>query len=158
MWPSGSHSRHAPAPASSDVAVPSRTNREAFRGRLQRQFLRKDVDNTPFLLIALRMDRAEGVEGRPFDFDFITDLISESLSAADDMFIDVRSERLVVLLPGRQSDGAQPFFAHLKQRLQQEAPQQADELMRSVSAIAVPGGEPFRTAEEFLTYVLDTND
>ena len=133
----------------------SHTDRDAFRDRLQQQFLRYDVDQTPFVLVAMRMDRPEDSRARPFDFDFILDLVSESLRDRDDVFVDLRGERLVVMLAESPSDASQPFFARLKKRLREEAPQESDYLMQSVSAIVVPNGRPFRSAEEFLTYALD---
>ncbi|MEX0822130.1 MAG: ATPase domain-containing protein [Rhodothermales bacterium] len=142
------------------VASPrtSHTDREAFRARLQQQFIRKEIDETPFVLVALRMDRPDEDSTRPFDFDFILDLVSESLREEDDMLVDLDAERLVILLSDSGSGAARRFFAHLKGRVLDEAPQQADYLMRSVSAIVVPDGEPFRTAEAFLSYVMDEKD
>ncbi len=133
----------------------SHTDREAFRARLQQQFLRQDVDQTPFLLIAMRMDRPDGDTSRPFDFDVIVDLVSESLREQDDVLVDLERERLIVMLAESRPDASQPFFARLKQRLREETPHQADYLMRSVSAIVIPNGEPFTAAGEFLAYALD---
>jgi hypothetical protein len=123
--------------------------------RLQQHFLRRDVNGTPFLLIAMRMDRSQERSARPFDFEFILDLVSEVLRDQDDMFVDLDRERLIVLLADSRPEAAQRFFAQLKNRLREEAPQQADHLLHSVSAIVVPDGRPFQNAEEFLTYALD---
>lgn len=133
----------------------SHTDREAFRMRLQQQYLRRDVTETPFLLIAMRMDRTEERTARPFDFEFILDLVSELLREEDDMFAALDDERLIVLLAESGPDAAQQFFTRLKDRLREEAPHQADHLLHSVSAIVVPGGRPFQNAEEFLTYAMD---
>ncbi len=133
----------------------SHTDREAFRTRLQKEFLRHNIDHTPFVLIAMRMVRPGVTEGRPFDFDFILDLVTESLRDQDDVFVDLDRERLIVMLAESGADASPPFFGRLKQRLREEAPRQADALMQSVSAIVVPNGRPFRTAEEFLTYAMD---
>ncbi|QXD16464.1 hypothetical protein GQ464_005805 [Rhodocaloribacter litoris] len=129
-------------------------DREAFRDRLQQHFDQRDRDATPFLLLALRMDRSRG-KTRPFDFEFILDLVSESLREQDAMLADTEKERLVVLLGDSRPEEAQRFFSRLKDRLRQEAPQQADHLLHAVSAIVVPDGRPFQNADEFLTYALD---
>ncbi|MEM6647124.1 MAG: ATPase domain-containing protein [Bacteroidota bacterium] len=131
------------------------TDRDAFRARLQQHFHRRDVADTPFLLVAMRMDRSEGRTARPFDFEFILDLVNDSLRAQDDLLVDLERERLIVLLADSKPDEAQRFFARLKARLREEAPTQADHLLHSVSAIVVPDGRPFQNAEEFLTYALD---
>jgi len=133
----------------------SHTDRDAFRTRLQQHFLRRDVNETPFLLIAMRMDRTGERAARPFDFEFILDLASELLRDQDGMFVDLELERLIVLIADSRPEGAQRFFARLKNRLREEAPHQADHLLHSVSAIVVPDGRPFQNAEEFLTYALD---
>lgn len=133
----------------------SHTDRDAFRDRLQQHFLHRDVNETPFLLIAMRMDRSENRTTRPFDFEFILDLVGELLRLQDDMFVDLERERMIVLLANTRPDEAQRFFARLKNRLREEAPQQADQLLHSVSAIVVPDGRPFQNAEEFLSYALD---
>ncbi|GAB5520408.1 MAG: hypothetical protein RhofKO_26590 [Rhodothermales bacterium] len=131
------------------------TDRDAFRARLQQHFHRRDVADTPFLLVAMRMDRSEGRTARPFDFEFILDLVNDSLRAQDDLLVDLERERLIVLLADSKPDEAQRFFSRLKARLREEAPTQADHLLHSVSAIVVPDGRPFQNAEEFLTYALD---
>ena len=101
------------------------------------------------------MDRGEGKATRPFDFDFLMDLVREELNLHDDMLVDPEDERLVVLLSDSRPEDAQKFFARLKERLRAESPQQADHLLHSVSAIVVPDGRPFQTADEFLEYALD---
>ncbi len=113
------------------------------------------MNDTPFLLVAMRMDRSEERTARPFDFEFILDLVSELLRDQDDMLVELDRERLIVLLADSRPEAAQQFFAQLKNRLRDEAPQQADHLLHSVSAIVVPDGRPFQNAEEFLTYALD---
>jgi KaiC/GvpD/RAD55 family RecA-like ATPase len=147
----------APAPVLEETVVqnPSSPDREEFGVQLQQQFLRRDLNNTPFLLIALRMDRSSGRSPRPFDFEFILDLTSASVRPEDRLLVDLAQERLIALLPDSRPEEAQVFFNKLKERLKQEAPQQADHLLHSVSAIVVPDGRPFNSAEEFLAYALD---
>ena len=131
------------------------TDREAFRTRLQQQFSDRDVFPQPFLLLALRMDRSGQAEARPFDFDFLMDLVGEELRPQDDMLANTELERLVVYLGDSRPEEAQSFFTRLKDRLRQQSPMQADHLLHSVSAIVVPDGRPFKDAGEFLTYALD---
>ncbi|MEM1095126.1 MAG: ATPase domain-containing protein [Bacteroidota bacterium] len=144
-----------PTPTPAGLNRLQHTDRDAFRARLQQHFHRRDVADTPFLLVAMRMDRSEGRTARPFDFEFILDLVNDSLRAQDDLLVDLERERLIVLLADSKPDEAQRFFARLKARLREEAPTQADHLLHSVSAIVVPDGRPFQNAEEFLTYALD---
>lgn len=101
------------------------------------------------------MDRPDKKMARPFDFDFLMDLVREELRRGDDMLVNIDEERMVVLLANSRADQAQRFFARLKDRLRKESPVQADHLLHSVSAIVVPDGQPFQKAGEFLTYALD---
>lgn len=130
-------------------------DRDAFLNRLEGYFAARGAGADPFLLLALRMDRPEKKLARPFDFDFLMDLVREELRRGDDMLVDVESERLIVLLGNSRSEQAQRFFARLKDRLRKESPVQADHLLHAVSAIVVPDGTPFETAAEFLSYALD---
>jgi KaiC/GvpD/RAD55 family RecA-like ATPase len=130
------------------------TDRETFRLRLQQKFLMRESGIEPFLLLAMRMDRKNS-SIRPFDFDFLMDLVRTALRPHDDMLADTSQERLIVFLADSRPEEAQSFFARLKERLRTESPQQADHLLHSVSAIVVPDGRPFQSADEFLGYALD---
>ncbi len=134
--------------------LPDVTDRETFRLRLQQKFLMRESGLQPFLLLAMRMDRKDA-SARPFDFDFLMDLVRAALRPQDDMLSDLSQERLIVFLGESRPEEAQSFFARLKERLRQDSPQQADHLLHSVSAIVVPDGRPFQSAEEFLSYALD---
>jgi len=101
------------------------------------------------------MDQKDGTSARPFDFDFLMDLVREELRAEDDMLVQPERERLVIFLADSPADQAQRFFARLKDRLRSESPVQADHLLHSVSAIVVPDGKPFESVSDFLTYALD---
>lgn len=142
------------------LAMPSMTsgsdesNRIAFQQRLDRRFAEREEVHKPFLLFALRMDRASQ-QARPFDFDFLMDLVSEELGGQVDMLAIPDLERMVVFLGNSRPEEAQSFFARLKDRLRIESPLQADHLLHSVSAIVVPEGRPFKTATEFLNYAFD---
>lgn len=130
------------------------SDRGAFQQKLDHVFASRDTMHQPFLLLALRMDRSSQ-QVRPFDFDFLMDLVRAELGPSDDMLAIPDIERMVVLLGESRAEEAQSFFARLKDRLRVESPQQADHLLHSVSAIVVPDGRPFKTASEFLTYALD---
>lgn len=134
---------------------PDFVDREAFRLRLENHFSNRDAVHQPFLLLALRMDRSGSKSARPFDFDFLMDLVREELRAQDDMLANADVERMVIYLGDSRAEEAQSFFARLKDRLRAESPVQADHLLHSVSAIVVPDGRPFQNAGEFLTYALD---
>ena len=130
------------------------TDRSAFQQKLDPVFAAREHMHQPFLLLALRMDRSSQ-QVRPFDFDFLMDLVRAELGPADDMLALPEKERMVVLLGQSRAEEAQSFFARLKDRLRVESPQQADHLLHSVSAIVVPDGRPFKSASEFLSYALD---
>ncbi len=130
-------------------------DRTRFETRLSPLFAQRDEASRPFLLLALRMDQKDGTSARPFDFDFLMDLVREELRAEDDMLVQPERERLVIFLADSPADQAQRFFARLKDRLRSESPVQADHLLHSVSAIVVPDGKPFESVSDFLTYALD---
>lgn len=142
----------APAPEKED-ALERYSDRGPFRDRLQNFFVNREDENSPFLLLAMRMDQTS--ESGPVDFEFIIDLVADSLRPQDDMLISAINERLVVLLAESKPEEAQGFFARLKNRLRADAPKQADYLLHAVSAIVVPDGRPFQSADEFLTYAMD---
>lgn len=132
------------------------SNRPVFLSRLEQQFKHRDAGTGyPFLLIAMRMDRGEGKKVRPFDFEFILDLVTDALRPDDSLLVNHERERLVMLRSNIGAEESQSFFTDLMGQLRQEAPQQAEHLLRSVSAIVVPDGKPFKTAEDFLAYAMD---
>ena len=130
------------------------TNVAAFSTLLDEEFKNRDLHGTPFMLIAMRMDKRENRKARPFDFEFILDLVTESLQETDHLLVNPETERLVILRTSPKKD-AQNFFSELMDKLRAEAPQQAEQMLRSVSAIVVPDGKPFKNAQEFLAYAMD---
>ncbi|GMQ80982.1 MAG: hypothetical protein BMS9Abin05_0412 [Rhodothermia bacterium] len=137
--------------------LPDITDRASFQERLQNKYDQPESEKEPFLLLAMRMDRGSENAIRPFDFDFLMDLVQIALRPKDDMLADPGNERLVVCLADSSTNEAQEFFARLKTNLRKESPQRADHLLHSVAAIVVPNGTPFQSAEEFLQYALDNN-
>ena len=138
--------------------LPDFSDRSAFEERLQQKFDQPVADREPFLLLAMRMDRGSDKVIRPFDFDFLMDLVQDALRPKDDMLVDLDNERLIVCLDKSSASGAQDFFARLKTNLRKESPQRADHLLHSVAAIVVPDGSPFQSAAKFLQYALDNNN
>ncbi len=146
-----------PAPVAHDPQ-PNRTeahyDRQRFVERLQQRFEHRESSSTPFLLVAMRMDPQASQHSGPFDFDTVSDLVASTLRPADDLYIDAENERLVVYLDDTRDDQKQAFFGRLKQRLAADVPQKADHLLHAVSAVTLPNGQPFGTADECLAYVL----
>lgn len=143
------------APVTAIAEMKDFTNRALFLSKLEEQFRFRDQNGHSFLLIAMRMDRGEGRKVRPFDFEFILDLVTDALRADDNLLVNHERERLVMLRANIGAEESQSFFTELMGQLRKEAPQQAEHLLRSVSAIVVPDGKPFKTAEEFLAYAMD---
>lgn len=144
------------------LAEPARTvptpptlsgTREEFAARLQPYFEQRESGEAPFLLVAMRMEPQ--ARQSPFDFETVSDVVTDTMRPQDDVYIDAEAERLVVVLNDTRSEDQQPFFAALKQRLRDQVPQQAETLLQAVSAFVVPDGQPFSSANDFLRYVLD---
>ncbi|MEZ4696295.1 MAG: ATPase domain-containing protein [Rhodothermales bacterium] len=131
-------------------------NRARFAESLKGQFSQLATGGAPFLLVAMRVDPTREPV-RPFDFEFLSGVVLETLRSADDAFVDLQKERLVLLFPGSNADDSQEFFSRVRSRLREDAPQQAAHLLNLVSAIVVPNGNPFSSADAFLNYVLDAN-
>ncbi|HYE58468.1 MAG TPA: ATPase domain-containing protein [Rhodothermales bacterium] len=134
-------------------------DRGAFARLLDEQFRLRNVQGTPFLLVAMRIEQS-GSRANPFGFEFVTDLMTDALRAQDAMLADPHGERLVALLPGAQPEEAGALFTRFKARLREEAPGQAETLLNMVSAIVLRNGEAttgeaFRNADAVLAYVLD---
>ncbi len=126
------------------------TNRDAFGLRLQQQYHQYAVNETPFLLIAMRGEAAP-----PLDFSLFYECVGKLLTHQDDWLVDFQDQRLIVLLAQSLPDVARRFFARLKIRLFEAAPQQAQAYLHTVSAIVVPNGESFQNAEDFLAVALE---
>jgi hypothetical protein len=149
-------------------------DRRRFTQRLQRHFKRRGSGRAPFLLVAIRMDGSPGMMWRlkrlviarlrglssdhqsneAVDFNMVSDLAASMLRPTDDLYIDAESERILVFLNNTRDDQSQEFFYRLRQRLEIKAPQQADYLLHVVSAVTLPDGQPFTTADECVARVL----
>lgn len=137
----------SPAPAGID-----HTDRDAFGLRLQQHYHQHAVNDTPFLLIAMRDD---GRATHELDFDTLYACASKLFTDEADWLVDLDQRRLVVLLaPGYLND-ARLFFTRLKLRLLEAAPRQAEAYLHAISAITIANGAPFQNAEDFLTVALE---
>ena len=139
-------------------AAPSAPNgidhrdRDAFGLRLQQQYHQYALNETPFLLIAMRGD---GQAAQGLDFSLLYHCVLQLLTEHDDWLVDPPNKRLIVLLPASSLDDARLFFARLKIRLRETAPQQAEAYLYSISAITIANGSPFQNAEDFLSVALE---
>lgn len=142
------------------VAAPAtttaiQTERQAFAVHLQQHFMRRDLGQARFLLIALRMMGGDDPLERGLYFESIDRHVRQTLQPGDVCFSEPGAERIVVLIPDGQPPDDQRFFARLQKHLTAETPAQATYLMNTVSAIVLPNGRPFTTAEAFMAYAVD---
>lgn len=142
------------APAPSVTIRPGRVERDEFLRRLEAYFAQRN-QGKPFVLVAMRLETRQDVPSGPLDFEYLSDLVVDSLNAQDAAYIDSRSERLVILLSGSQPETTQGFFSRLKARLRAELPSQADQLLHAVAAVVSPNGDQFNSAQEFLSFALN---
>ncbi len=105
----------------------------------------------PFLAIALRMAPHASVSEH---FPIVADGIRSTLHPGDLLLSDDDRLRLVAVLRGRHAADARPLFAHLKDHLRMWV-DDADDVLRAISALAAPNGYPFEDAEAFLTHAFD---
>ncbi len=134
-----------PADASAPI------DRDSFALRLQTHFHRRAVRQTPFLLVAVRGDDEAA---RALDFDLLLRSIRALIDDPRDLLADPASRRLIVLLPEGRAPDATRFFARLKQHLYQNVSEQAGDYLSTFSALVLPDGAPFSTAEDFLISAL----
>ena len=138
-----------PANAHPDI---DHLDRDAFGLRLQQQYHQHAVNETAFLLIAIRGDSEEA---QRLDFSLLYPCARKLLTDQDDWLVDLPKKRLIVLLAPALPDDAWHFFARLKRHLLEMAPQQAETYLYAISAITLANGMPFQTAEDFLTVALE---
>lgn len=126
--------------------------REAFSLRVQECFHRHAVSSSPFVLVALRSDQPGA---RPLDFSLLCTCVHNLLGATDAWLLEPDRRRLLVLLDSGRTTDTQRFFARLKARLLDTAPDQADAYLAHITAIVLSNGGSFQTAEDLLYAVLD---
>lgn len=127
-------------------------DRDAFGLRLQQHYHQHAVNETAFLLIAIRGDSEEA---QRLDFSLLYQCARHLLTDQDDWLVDLPHKRLIVLLAPALPDDAWRFFDQLKRHLLETAPQQAEAYLYAISAITLANGMPFQTAEDFLNVALE---
>ncbi|NNF57937.1 MAG: hypothetical protein HKN04_06815 [Rhodothermaceae bacterium] len=130
------------------VAAPPDEPAQAFQQALTEAFARREPQS--FLVLALRMDPA----GRHGDlFPAVAQSLNRAIGADGTLYGHTTTGRLLTLMPGTNTDTAQTLFAALKTDLQRIAPARADDALLSISAMVIPDGKPFASAEELMAYV-----
>lgn len=142
-----------PEPATPLVPLPPRKPDayEAFSEAFTSSLRAHVLNGTPFVALALRVER-----NREVPFEAVAQGVRRALGPGDYLIERPPTGRLAVLVTGRDAQAAQEVFQHLKQVLR-EALFSADTALRAVSAVVVPNGIPFETAEDFLAYVFDAD-
>ncbi len=132
-------------------------DRSRFTEELQLYYDDFEASETSFVLVAMRTDEPHDGNGSE-DFRTIIQTLQTVLGREDSLFADPVVERIIVILGDGDSDAAQGLFANLRSRLRDTVPDRADHLMNAVAAVVVPNGQPFNTAEEFVSYVLESGE
>lgn len=127
-------------------------DRSALHALLDEQYRALD-HRVPFLVVAMRLD----LGATPLGFDFMLDTVRAALRPTDTLYGDARTARLVAVLPESDADASGTFFTRLKTRLRDDAPHEAEALLRAIEAVVIPNGDPFPSADALLAYVLDTD-
>jgi hypothetical protein len=104
-----------------------------------------------FLAIALRMSPHVPAS---VHFPIVADGIRAALHPGDALLSDDDRLRLVAVLRGRQAADAHTVFARLKDHLRAWV-DEADDVLRAISALAAPDGRPFDDAVAFLASAFD---
>lgn len=105
----------------------------------------------PFLAIALRMPVASTAA---LHFPIVVEGVRAELRPEDALLADEDRRRLVIVLPGRSAEEARALLARLRDHLR-EWTDDAEEVLRSISAFIAPDGQPFHDAEAFLARAFD---
>ena len=106
----------------------------------------------PFLVLALHMQPDSPAADQ---FALVVRGMRVALGDAYVVFADDGRLRLVALLPGGGAGDAPDVFRRLKDFLHDVSPS-AERTFRETSALLLPAGRPFHTAEAFLAYAFDT--
>ena len=144
--------RPAPEPSRASEAIPANT----FLANLTHCFSRRDQGRGSFLLIAIRVEESE-VDDASALLETLLPAIQAVLDKGDDVLVDRRRQRLIILMPDKTETDIQDFFDLIQQQLETNASPQGPELLNYVSAIVVPDGRPFVRADDFLAYALDSS-
>lgn len=128
------------------------TDRVAYLARLDRAIALSVESGDDYVVLALRMKLGGDPEERAIGFEFLLDMVHDTLQPHDDMLVDMEGEQLTVFLAHTREMESDRFFATLKDHLIRESPQKGLELLSQISAVVSENGRPFASAEEFVTY------
>ncbi len=103
--------------------------------------------STPFLIMAMRIAADDPYANV---FPAVTEGVRIGVGQSA-MMLSERG-RLIALIPHAGADVARNVFAILKSHLKTIVPNRADAALQHVNAMAVPNGEPFKTADELFDY------
>ena len=119
-----------------------------FRQALADAYAQRET--SPFLVMALRIPADD-----PYAdvFPAVTEGIRIGVGQSGTLLTG--SYRLIALIPNAGADVARNVFAILKAHLKTIVPDKADAALQHVNAMAVPNGEPFKTAEELFAYAFE---
>jgi len=120
-----------------------------FRQALADAYAQRET--APFLVMALRIP-----EDDPYAdvFPAVTEGVRIGVGQAGTLLTG--SYRLIALIPNAGADVARNVFAILKAHLRTVVPDKADAALQHVNAMAVPNGEPFKTADELFGYAFES--
>ena len=133
------------------VAPPADPN-AAFRSALAHAFERRDASQTPFLVVALRMDPASPAATH---FSAVESALRSSLRDGDQLFVDSARTRAAVVLPSSEAVAGQALFAGLQSALRSTLSSDAEPVLQAVAAVTIENGQPFQTAPELLAYAVE---
>lgn len=139
----------APRPA---PAPPALDPRLVFIEALDKAMAAHDAVAWPFLAGALRMP-PEHPSAR--HFHLVLSALKRALGDGAVLLGDEERRRAVWIMPDTTPKAAAPIFTSLKRFLRDATPE-ADLLMQFTSAVLIPNGRPFASAEAFLAEVFDS--
>lgn len=108
-------------------------------------------DGLPFLAIALRIPAGDRAAAH---FPVVVEGLRSALDSDDALLADDDRLRLVAVFRGRREADARVLFAQLKDYLRTWV-DDADDMLRAISAFVAPEGRPFHDANEFLARAYD---
>ncbi|MEZ4700622.1 MAG: ATPase domain-containing protein [Rhodothermales bacterium] len=123
-----------------------------FQAALNQCFGRRNQEDAPFMLMALRLDAQAA---SPVPFAELVDHVEQVLRPEDRFLVDRDSQRLVLVMPDARQDLVQRFFDALQASLAKEHPSDQKHLLESVSVVVVPNGQPFERADDFMAYAME---
>ncbi len=139
------------APSFAPLSAPTPDARSAFRSALDQTFASRSA-GVPFVFVAVRMnpDAPEAAQ-----FAALEAGLRSALRPNDAILVDAPRLRAAVVLPQSGPEAGQALFAGLQQHLRSMLGTAAEPILQGVGAVTIPNGQPFRTAEELMTYAFE---